>query len=517
MEGYILKLNLDVIHDNLPISFQTQLSGRINRELSIKPPFLYEVGCEFEKDRLYVAQGDTLPKRPSQRGLSIICVDLRPPQEWISAGCSVLTITSGQSLYTVFNEINRIYEKFEEWDNSLRNELEADVEFDIKNVLRVGMTILQNPMSVINGSMLVILHTEIRVNKNNEIEILVSDESFSHPVEHSVLIKNACKLENAIPTPFISSCTVDGKRSYCNNLYPLGYFSGCISISELNRPFRESDFALADYFFHYFQKSFMKYLQRICNIELPGIVALNKMLKNIPLSIEEQKILLLKNEDYWIFFKLRENIVKNPLPMNYLCTTLSTLRSESIYSVIYDNEIMGLLKVSHLETDSYNNTLDFFQEILYKLEYIAGISDEFQDINKIHNYIRQADFAIEVGQNTCELESDENRLFYFSDFALRYIMCQCNGEFSAEYLYPKGLRKLIEYDASKNTNYVETLDSYLKNEMRATNTADELFLHRSSLLKRLNKISKILNSDLEDPDFRLHLRICLHQFKRNKQ
>nr|WP_279380137.1 helix-turn-helix domain-containing protein [Sporosalibacterium faouarense] len=69
---------------------------------------------------------------------------------------------------------------------------------------------------------------------------------------------------------------------------------------------------------------------------------------------------------------------------------------------------------------------------------------------------------------------------------------------------------------NRSTDYVETLDTYLKNEMRPTKTADELFLHRSSLSKRLKKISKLLDADLDDPDVRLYLRICLYLFRKDK-
>jgi sugar diacid utilization regulator len=100
----------------------------------------------------------------------------------------------------------------------------------------------------------------------------------------------------------------------------------------------------------------------------------------------------------------------------------------------------------------------------------------------------------------------------FPDFALQYIMTRYTGVFSSEYLYPKGFLSLIEHDKNSSTNYIKTLDVYLKNEMKISDTANELFLHRSSLLSRLGRIGKILDVDIKDPEVRLFLRVCLYLF-----
>ena len=73
----------------------------------------------------------------------------------------------------------------------------------------------------------------------------------------------------------------------------------------------------------------------------------------------------------------------------------------------------------------------------------------------------------------------------------------------------EGLKALREHDRLKGSEYLRTLDLYLQNEMSVTRTSQALFIHRSSLLKRLDKIQRLLNQDLSDPDTRLYFRICL--------
>lgn len=506
-----MKLNFDIIIDNLPRSFQAKKYGPKSRNLYLKRPFLYETECNLESDRIYIASIDSLSKSPEQTGIAIVCIGLQPPQEWLSKGCQILLISNVPSIFTVFNEINKIYDKFDEWDNSLRNELEADIGFDPKKIIEIGIMVLKNQIIVINRTMLVVFRSEIICSEDNELDIDVSDDYRPLTVEYSEMIKNICRLERVITVPYMSSLVSKGIKSYCNNLYPFGYFAGCISIVETHRSFRESDYALADHFFAYFQKAFVKYLQNIRSIELPGTIVLNNLLKNIPLSTEESKMLSLDAEECWICFKLREKRMQNYLPADYMYATLSALMSGSVYSTVHDDAIMGIIKLDRLKSvTNANNTLNFFQEFLQKMEYIAGLSDEFVDINQINIYLKQADYAVVKGTETY----GDNNLFHFGNYSLQYMLSQCTGELSAEYLYSKGLHILIEYDRKNHTNYIETLDIYLKNEMNATRTAEELFLHRSSLLKRLNRINKLLCADLTNPDIRLYLRMCLYLLRR---
>ena len=53
--------------------------------------------------------------------------------------------------------------------------------------------------------------------------------------------------------------------------------------------------------------------------------------------------------------------------------------------------------------------------------------------------------------------------------------------------------------------------------MAATKTAGDLFIHRSTLLERLDRINAILKEDLKDPDVRLQLMIILKALEIEKQ
>ena len=52
---------------------------------------------------------------------------------------------------------------------------------------------------------------------------------------------------------------------------------------------------------------------------------------------------------------------------------------------------------------------------------------------------------------------------------------------------------------------MKTLRTYLDENLNATRTAEALFIHRSTLLYRLEKIKEILQYDLDDPDENFYL------------
>ena len=59
-----------------------------------------------------------------------------------------------------------------------------------------------------------------------------------------------------------------------------------------------------------------------------------------------------------------------------------------------------------------------------------------------------------------------------------------------------------------NTELYHTLKVYLEHERNSLQTARELFIHRSSLTYRLERIQKLTKIDLDNPKDRLLLQLC---------
>ncbi len=78
----------------------------------------------------------------------------------------------------------------------------------------------------------------------------------------------------------------------------------------------------------------------------------------------------------------------------------------------------------------------------------------------------------------------------------------------------KALQKLFEYDRFNDSQYVYTLRVYLSHEGNVSKAASRLFIHRHTLINRMQKITKICELNLNDYYTRIYLSLALlvHDF-----
>jgi DNA-binding PucR family transcriptional regulator len=71
------------------------------------------------------------------------------------------------------------------------------------------------------------------------------------------------------------------------------------------------------------------------------------------------------------------------------------------------------------------------------------------------------------------------------------------------------IEPLQEHDRTRRSDLVLTLKTYFAAGGNATEAADRLFLHRNSMLYRLERIQKLIGLDLKDDSVALALRLGL--------
>ena len=68
---------------------------------------------------------------------------------------------------------------------------------------------------------------------------------------------------------------------------------------------------------------------------------------------------------------------------------------------------------------------------------------------------------------------------------------------------------MYQYDLKNNTEYYLTLKTYLENNMQPVITASLLFVHRTTLMYRLNKIQQLFHIDISTAYSRLFLELSM--------
>ena len=98
--------------------------------------------------------------------------------------------------------------------------------------------------------------------------------------------------------------------------------------------------------------------------------------------------------------------------------------------------------------------------------------------------------------------------FEFRDYLPDYILQQCLSQYSARDLCSAGLEKLLRYDAEHpEMELAKTLEMYYACKFNAAEAAKKLFIHRTTMFYRLNKIQEIAEIDHDHPEVRFHLML----------
>ena len=146
------------------------------------------------------------------------------------------------------------------------------------------------------------------------------------------------------------------------------------------------------------------------------------------------------------------------------------------------------------------------REFLTENGLAGGLSYLFEDVTQLREHSEQAKTALLYG-------SGGPGLCAFADCAMRHMMDSFPQEELRMLVHP-ALPQLREHDAETGSELYDTLRAYLENERSLVKTAAALFIHRNTLLYRLEKLRQLVELDLEDPELRLHLEISFRLMER---
>lgn len=132
---------------------------------------------------------------------------------------------------------------------------------------------------------------------------------------------------------------------------------------------------------------------------------------------------------------------------------------------------------------------------------VAGKSSHFVDTGEAASHARAA-------REAAKHADAKNVIVDFSEVKLGYALSVLRTGAAADIRH-EAIAALETYDAAHDTELLETLKTYLACTCSATAAAEKLFVHRSTLLYRLERISEIGRVDLNDPDTRFHLDLSM--------
>lgn len=139
--------------------------------------------------------------------------------------------------------------------------------------------------------------------------------------------------------------------------------------------------------------------------------------------------------------------------------------------------------------------------IINRFHAYGGVSQHFDDLLQIKDYEIQALDAIKYGQ----MLNPNTRLYLYQDYILPAILSPRIKEMPDNNYKPKSLKNIECYDEENSTEFLPTLKSYVFNLKNTKKTANELHIHRNTLLYRINKIEELFGITLDSAEDFLYM------------
>ncbi len=136
----------------------------------------------------------------------------------------------------------------------------------------------------------------------------------------------------------------------------------------------------------------------------------------------------------------------------------------------------------------------------------CGISTPAKSLNVWRDAFRQAGQALEMAQRLAARQP-----LYYPDLSVYRLLLQIEHSSELEAFHKEILGPLLAYE--NGPELIRTLDAYFERNGNLKKTANALYIHRNTLIYRMERIQEITGLDLNNPETRLALQLTLRIHK----
>ncbi len=149
------------------------------------------------------------------------------------------------------------------------------------------------------------------------------------------------------------------------------------------------------------------------------------------------------------------------------------------------------------------NVLDQGREEYPDIPARCGVGTTASDLTAWRDSFRQAGQALEMARRLGEIKP-----LYFPDLSVYRLLMQIEHNPELINFYEGTIGPLLAYEGGNDL--IQTLEAYFENKGNLSQTAEELYIHRNTLLYRMDRIQDILKIDLDRPTSRLAVQLALY-------
>ena len=518
-----MKLNLHIIKDELAgLGFEGLVKAdRLSFGLE------HVEGCEGWPEQpssivVLVIRASDLPReQPRGARLSILCIG-QPTAEWRHGYHDVIWTTGESSVLGLANEVSRVFAKYDAWDQVLQ--AAATHKAPLQKAVEATGKLLSNPFAAFSTSYRKLFEWYPDIDEPSE-EYRRYREAMDNGLPYMADVDvNSIVTDEFLPEfvktsePTIVRLNAYDYPALLYNVSVGGVPCITVGMDGVIAPFTNRDFSIVKHFGD--RLSDMLTADEVFHLTHPEAVreALSELIAHRLLPPEQIAGLLDhygwgERDNYCVLVAMPTREKRSDEILEQLALSMSRLLASDCY-LVGDGCITFAINLTERQ-ECAATVRSRIGAHAASIGLVACLSTAFDDFKDLYYYYQQA----RVSAGLMRGEADAAGATTFDEHAVDYIcerMVGRCGPSKAEALVPEGLRRLIDHDRQKGTDYARSLGVYLRNERNVAKTVRQEFIHRNTFAYRLQRIEEISALNLDDPDVRLWLLMAFSLLEREK-
>ncbi len=391
----------------------------------------------------------------------------------------------------VFNVVQGIFEFYNDWTETVQ---QAIIEMDFQKLLDECWFFVGNPVILMDGNNRCLAMCSQYADDEVDFEWNYVAKNHYSSLNFIKKIRRSYPLIDIYRKNSVQILKKDQTEVYYDTLttaiYYQDYYCGRLNVLAKEREFNYGDVQVINYLLKIITPSLYMlqnedHLYRSKNI-------FSELLKGKEVSenLLKAQLKYLEWEDDDIMQVCLVKIPKEYIDHGSAALICNQIRrnTANVYVTALKDAVMCLINLKFTSSDDFVEGID--QMFDKDINYIIGISNIMKGVKHLKWYYEQAKAAVLYR----DLWNPGERINYFYSYAL-YYMLENGDMFRLYYAMNSDIKMLDDMDQNTGTEWIALLRCFLNNECSLVNTAKALFVHRNTLVYRLNKLSELMCYD----------------------
>ena len=415
---------------------------------------------------------------------SSLSVIAKQGKESTYANCDAILVPNNTNMLALMQTVSEIFIEMEQWADSLARAVASGE--NLQSIVNLTAPLLKNPLYFADTSFKQIAQWGGDIGYTSPIWKYQAKYRYlpytvmQALIEHGDLDKlfNTRKAWIAktagFTSPFISKALYNNEKHLGNLL-----------ICEYYHKFDHCDLEIAEYLGNFISSAMVGGRSYIETSSLYNAHFIEELICGHAIDnqiIKDQLKARKWNNNDGFFIAIYEAAQEREAVKHHIMTLLST--QLNVQCLEYDNNIVIIVNTKSTKTET---AIECLRRIGKSFKRNLALSEEFELFTTLEMFYRQAMFALGTIQEGEKPQVVRYSSVYLDDAAqllLQHIPVSRKAQ------------KLAEYDKAHHTQLCHTLLVWLTLDRNSSKAADELYIHRNTLLKRLARVEQVLDLDL---------------------